>query len=121
MLRTVPIAVLIVDDSSGFRVRARRCLEADGYEVVAEAADAASALGAVRHHRPDVVLLDVELPDMSGLTLAEILAREPDPPAIVLTSTHDATDFGDRLRRSGARGFLPKAELCGEHLASLLS
>jgi DNA-binding NarL/FixJ family response regulator len=117
----VPIEVLIVDDNSGFRLRARRWLEADGYEVVAEAADAGSALGAARRHRPDVVLLDIELPDMSGLSLAERFAREPHPPAVVLTSTHDAADFGERLLRCGACGFLPKAELSGERLSALLA
>jgi DNA-binding NarL/FixJ family response regulator len=117
----VPTEVLIVDDNSGFRLRVRRWLEADGYEVVAEAADGASALGAVRRRRPDVVLLDIELPDMSGLSLAERVTREPDAPAVVLTSTHDAADFGERLSRCGARGFLPKAELSGERLAAVLA
>jgi DNA-binding NarL/FixJ family response regulator len=121
MIRRVPTEVLIVDDSPGFRLRARRWLEADGYEVVAEAADGASALAASRHHRPDVVLLDIELPDMSGISLAERLASDPDPPAVVLTSTHDAADFGERPLRCGARGFLPKAELSGERLAALLA
>ena len=72
-------ALLIVDDNARFRVRARRRLEADGYTVVAEAADGASALEAARRHRPDVVLLDIGLPDMSGLAVAERLAREPRP------------------------------------------
>jgi DNA-binding NarL/FixJ family response regulator len=112
--------VLIVDDNSGFRARARRWLQAGGYAVVAEAADGASALGAARRHGPDVVLLDIELPDMSGLRVAEQLARGPDPPTVVLTSTHDAADFGERLTSCGARGFLPKAELSGERLAALL-
>jgi CheY-like chemotaxis protein len=119
MIRREPIQVLIVDDNSGFRMRARRWLEADGYEVVAEAADGASALGAARRHRPDVVLLDIELPDMSGLALAERFAREPGPPAVVLTSTHDASDFGEPLTSCGARGFLPKAELSPERLSEL--
>ena len=117
----MPVEVLIVDDNPGFRLRARRWLESGGYEVVAEAADAASALEAARRHGPDVVLLDVELPDMSGLSLAERLAGEPDPPAVVLTSTHEAADFGEHLSRCGARGFLPKAELSGERLSALLA
>jgi DNA-binding NarL/FixJ family response regulator len=113
--------VLIVDDNARFRVRARQRLEADGYAVVAEAADGASALEAARRHRPDVVLLDVGLPDMSGLSVAERLAREPDGPAVVLTSTYDVSDFGDRLARSGARGFVAKAALSGEALSAVLS
>jgi CheY-like chemotaxis protein len=117
----VSAPLLIVDDNPGFRSRARRWLEASGYTVVAEAADGASALAAVRRHRPKVVLLDIQLPDMSGLTVAERLAQEPDPPAVVLTSTHDIADFGDRPARSGARGFVPKAELSDETLSALLA
>lgn len=117
----MPVALLIVDDNARFRVRARRRLEADGYTVVAEAADGASALEAARRHRPEVVLLDIGLPDMSGLLVAERLTREPDPPAVVLTSTHDAADFGDRITRCGARGFVPKAALSGEAISALLN
>jgi CheY-like chemotaxis protein len=113
--------VLIVDDNARFRSRARRCLEADGYTVVAEAADGASALSAVARHRPEVVLLDIQLPDLSGLVVAERLTRAPDPPAVVLTSTHDPADFGERLALCGARGFVPKAELSGEWLSALLA
>jgi DNA-binding NarL/FixJ family response regulator len=116
----MPVAVLIVDDNARFRERARERLEADGYEVVAEAADAASALEAARQHRPSVVLLDIGLPDMSGLTVAERLTRGPDPPAVVLTSTHDAADFGDRVTTCGARGFVPKAALSCDAISALL-
>jgi DNA-binding NarL/FixJ family response regulator len=114
-------AVLIVDDNARFRARARRWLEADGYAVVAEAADGASALEAAGRHRPDVVLLDIGLPDVSGLTVAERLARGPEAPAVVLTSTRDAADFGDRVVRCGARGFVPKAALSGDALSAVLS
>jgi CheY-like chemotaxis protein len=113
--------VLIVDDNARFRRRVRRCLEADGYTVVGEAADGAAALAAVRRLGPALVLLDLQLPDMSGLAVAERLACQPDPPVVVLTSTHDATDFGERLPRCGARGFVPKAELSGERLSGLLA
>ena len=112
---------MIVDDNARFRVRARRRLEADGYTVVAEAEDGASALEAARRHRPEVVLLDIGLPDMSGLSVAERLTRESDPPAVVLTSTHDAADFGDRVASCGARGFVPKAALSGDAISALLA
>jgi DNA-binding NarL/FixJ family response regulator len=121
MMRTVPLTVLIVDDNERFRVRARRLLEEEGYAVVAEVADGAAALAAARRHRPGVVLLDIQLPDMSGMEVAERLTCWPDPPDIVLTSTHDQADFGERLSRCGARGFVPKAELSGDALAALLS
>jgi CheY-like chemotaxis protein len=116
----VPDTVLIVDDNARFRRRSGRWLEDVGYVVVAEAGNGAAALEAARRHRPAVVLLDIRLPDMSGIAVAERLAREPEPPAVVLTSTQDATDFGERLTRCGARGFVPKAELSGERLSALL-
>jgi CheY-like chemotaxis protein len=114
------VAVLIVDDNARFRARARQLLEPDGYAVVAEAADGASALEAARRQRPDVVLLDIGLPDMSGLTVAELLTNEPGGPAVVLTSTHDAADFGDRIAGCGARGFVPKASFSTEKITALL-
>ena len=117
----VPVPILIVDDNARFRLRARQRLEADGYAVVAEAEDGASALEAARLHRPDVVLLDIGLPDMSGLDVAERLARTPESPAVVLTSTHDAADFGERMASCGARGFVPKSALSGEALAAVLA
>jgi DNA-binding NarL/FixJ family response regulator len=117
VLRTV----LVVDDNPGFRARARRWLEADGFTVIAEAADGASALDAVRDHRPAIVLLDVQLPDVSGLDVAEQLTSAGGGPEVVLTSTREASDFGDRLARSGARGFVPKSELSGDAVAALLA
>ena len=116
----VSVALLIVDDNARFRERARRRLEADGFAVVAEAADGASALEAAQLHRPEVVLLDIGLPDMSGLTVAERLTSQPGGPAVVLTSTHDAADFGDAIDRSGARGFVPKASFSTEAISALL-
>lgn len=113
-------AVLIVDDNAGFRSRARRWLEAGGFSVVAEAADGKTALEEARRHRPSVILLDVELPDTSGIAVAESLTREPDPPIVVLTSTYDASDLGDVAARCGARGFVPKAELSSHAVSALL-
>jgi DNA-binding NarL/FixJ family response regulator len=121
MMLAVAPTVLIVDDNERFRARARCRLEADGYAVVAEAADGAAALEAAWRHRPSVVLLDIQLPDMSGIAVAERLSRRSDPPDVVLTSTHDPADFGERLSRCGACGFVPKAELSGDALAALLA
>jgi two-component system response regulator EvgA len=112
--------VLIVDDHAGFRRLARRMLEADGYSVVGEAADGRSALAAARELRPDLVLLDVQLPDDDGFSVADGLARNGDAPAIVLTSTRDAADYARRVERSPARGFVPKSELSGDAIAALL-
>jgi DNA-binding NarL/FixJ family response regulator len=116
----VAVAIIIVDDNARFRARAKLRLEADGFVVVAEASDGASALQAAELHRPEVVLLDIGLPDMSGLTVAERLTRDSGGPAVVLTSTHDAADFGDQIARCGARGFVPKAAFSTETISALL-
>ena len=113
---TVP-SVLIVDDHAGFRTRARRLLEAEGWRVVGEAGGAAEALKAADELQPDVVLLDIHLPDGNGLSVAGELCDER---AVILTSSHDAGDFADRLPASGARGFVPKGELSGAALRALL-
>ena len=70
------ITVLIVDDHPSFRASARMLLEAEGFEVIGEAEDAASALRATSELRPDLVLLDVQLPDGDGFSVAEQLTRE---------------------------------------------
>ena len=100
---------------------ARALLEAEGFEVVGEAEDGERALEAVGRLRPEVVLLDVQLPGIDGFEVAERLTANGRSPAVVLTSSRDASDFGALVERSGARGFLPKAELSGAALAALLS
>jgi DNA-binding NarL/FixJ family response regulator len=113
--------VLIVDDHERFRATARRALEVDGWTVVAEAGDGASGLRAAGEARPDVVLLDVGLPDMSGLEVARRLHDTAPDLAVVLVSTHDAGDYADLAQTHGARGFIPKADLSGDVLADLLA
>jgi CheY-like chemotaxis protein len=120
-MRAVGRRVVIVDDNARFRAKASRMLEDAGYEVVAEVPDGAAALAAVRRMRPDAALVDVQLPDMSGMLVAEQLARENDAPAVVLTSTCDARDFGSLLASCGARGFLPKAELSAAGIDALVA
>jgi len=112
--------VLIVDDHGGFRARARRLLEAEGYEVVGEAADGAAGVAAARRLAPDLVLLDLQLPDTTGFAVAAELCGAPDAPAVVLTSTRDAAEFGALAQGNGARGFVAKAELSGAALDALL-
>ena len=112
--------VLIVDDHSGFRHIARQLLTEGGYDVVGEAADGLSAIKAARQLRPDVVLLDVQLPDIDGCEVARQLAAHRDPPAVVLISSRDAADYGARLDGCGARGFVAKAELSGAALDNVL-
>ena len=116
-------SVLIVDDHAGFRASARRLLEADGYEVVGEAADGRAAIVAAERLRPDIVLLDVNLPDADGFHLAaELMAgSRADRPAVVLTSSHDREDFGESLSTSSAAGFVPKDQLSGAAVAALVA
>ena len=112
--------VLIVDDHAGFRASARALLEAEGYHVVGEAADGDQALAAVAQVRPEVVLLDVQLPGLDGFAVAEQLAGTPAAPAIVLISSRDSAARDPRLAETPARGFIPKGNLSGASLASLV-
>ncbi len=112
--------VLIVDDHPSFRRSARRMLEAEGFEVVAEAGTGAEALEAARAQRPEIVLLDVHLPDMQGFEVAARLNANGSSPAVVLTSSHEAADFGRLVEQSGARGFVPKSDLSGDSLRRVL-
>jgi len=95
-------------------------LESEGYEVVGEAEDGQSALRAVQELRPDVVLLDVQLPDIDGIEVAARLTANGSGPAIVLTSSRDLADLGPMQDRCDVRGFIPKAELSGAALEALL-
>jgi CheY-like chemotaxis protein len=116
----VVATVLVVDDHPSFRRFARRLLEAAGFAVVEEAEDGASALEAVRALRPDVVLLDVLLPDTTGFELAETLSSGPAAPVIVLTSSRSEADLGNAVARSSARGFIAKRELTAAAFTALL-
>jgi DNA-binding NarL/FixJ family response regulator len=115
----VPNTVLIVDDHPSFRASARAILEADGFEIVGEAEDGSSGLEMLRTLRPDIVLLDVQLPDMSGFDVCHECG-DLDTTSVVLVSSRDATDFGSLIEKSGARGFVPKAELSGAAILTLL-
>jgi DNA-binding NarL/FixJ family response regulator len=114
----MPVRVLIVDDHPAFRRSARQMLELDGFEVVGEAADGASGLRLAQRLQPDLVLLDVALPDTSGFEVAERLARARSK--VILTSSRAQSDHGRRVRTSGALGFVPKERLSGSTIAALM-
>jgi DNA-binding NarL/FixJ family response regulator len=110
--------ILIVDDHPSFRACARAILEADGFTVIGEAEDGEAALTAIDALRPDVVLLDIQLPDMDGFAVLERLGS--DAPSVVLVSSREACDYDGLIRKSRARGFIAKAELSGTAVRSLL-
>jgi CheY-like chemotaxis protein len=114
-----PTRVLVVDDHDGFRAVARALLEGDGLTVVAEAADGVEALAAAAMTNPDLVLLDVHLPDLDGFEVSKRLAVLPKPPVIVLTSSRPIADLRRRVGESPAAGFVPKHQLSGAALLAL--
>jgi DNA-binding NarL/FixJ family response regulator len=116
-------SVLIVDDHPSFRKSARAVLEAEGFDVVGEAEDGEAARAAVLDLLPDVVLLDVQLPDTDGFRLCEEICDCEDDvrPRIILVSSREAADYNGLIDGSHARGFISKADLSGESFRALLA
>ena len=114
----MPLSVVVVDDHAGFRRAARAFLELEGFAVVGEASDGQAALTLTQELRPQLVLLDVALPDASGFDIARQLAA--DCSNVILTSTREHDDLGRRVRESGALGFIPKDQLSGPAVHALL-
>jgi DNA-binding NarL/FixJ family response regulator len=110
--------ILIVDDHPSFRRCARALLEADGFAVIGEAEDGEGALSAIDSLHPEVVLLDIQLPDMDGFAVLDQLGT--DGPQVVLVSSREAADYNGLIRSSGARGFISKADLTGSAVRFLL-
>lgn len=119
-MRAVATRLVIVDDSAAFRTRAGELLAVEGFDVVGTARDGTSALALVARLRPDVVLLDVALPDAVGFEVAGALVSLPCRPRVVLVSSRDWSCLGSRVLQSGAVGFLAKSELDGPALTALL-
>jgi DNA-binding NarL/FixJ family response regulator len=116
-----PRRLLIVDDHDGFRAAAAAVLSAEGFDVVGEAEDARSGIAAALALRPELVLVDVGLPDRDGFAVAAQLMGDRQPPAVVLTSTRDAADYGPLIASCGALGFVAKSELSGAALRGLVA
>jgi len=112
------VTVVIVDDHQAFRTSARTLLELEGFDVVGEASDGARAVELAQELEPELVLLDIALPDMNGFEVAERLAGGPSK--VILTSSRAQRDLGRRVRSSGALGFVPKDRLSGQELTALL-
>lgn len=113
--------VFIVDDSEPFRAVARALLESGGYQVVGDAGTGAEALAGVSEAGPDVVLLDIALPDMDGFSVCRALHRTAPDATVVFCSVRDVEHYGDAVERSPAAGFLPKSSLSAAALALVVA
>lgn len=111
--------ILIVDDYAPFRENARSLLESEGFEVVGEAENGVAALRAAKELHPEVVLLDVQLPDFDGFEVADRLRRLDPAPIVILTSSRD--EYAPLIASSSARAFVLKDQLSGDALASALA
>ena len=120
MTATAAVRVLIVDDHAEFRADARALLLSAGYDVVGEAHDGASAIAATSALRPDVLLLDIRLPDRDGFSVAADLNSQPSKPRIILISSREASDYGSLVDAANVDGFICKSELSRGRLAELL-
>jgi DNA-binding NarL/FixJ family response regulator len=106
---TDPVRVLIVDDDALVRAGLTMILSGvDDVAVVGEAADGSEVPAAVARHRPDVVLMDIRMPRVDGLTATEALRRRASAPEVIVLTTFDADEFVLRALRAGASGFLLK-------------
>lgn len=112
--------VLIVDDHPSFRASARRLLEGEGYDIVGEAENGTEALRIARELDPEVVLLDVRLPDLDGFAVSRRITGRAGAPAVILISSREVDEWGEAVRDSGARGFISKANLSAETMEELL-
>ncbi len=113
------VRLMLADDHRMLREGLRRSMEEAGFDVVGEAADGVSAVAAAADLRPDIVLLDVQLPDIDGFDVARRLAACPAAPATILISTRDAADYRVRLATTPARGFIAKEDLTAAGIAAL--
>jgi DNA-binding NarL/FixJ family response regulator len=113
--------VLIIDDHAAFRAGVRALLAADGYDVIGEAPDGRRGIEAAAELQPEVVLLDVRLPDMDGFEVAGELAARCSCAAIVITSSSDDPLYPARAVGSGALGFVAKHDVSGPALDRLLA
>jgi two-component system response regulator EvgA len=112
--------ILIVDDHADFRVRTRALLEAEGFSVIGDAEDGASGIEAARGLSPDIVLLDVGLPDIDGFEVARRLLADVRASTVVLISTRPAMEYGRRVADSGVAGFIAKEDLSGPAIRALM-
>jgi len=103
------IRVLLVDDDALVRSGLRLMLDgAAGINVVGEASDGREVLASVDRHHPDVVLMDIRMPELDGVAATQLLRAQPSPPSVLVLTTFDADELVLRALRAGADGFLLK-------------
>ncbi len=113
-------SILIVDDHEPFRQAVRAVLAAEGFSVVAEADSGEAALAEARRSRPEIALVDIQLPDIDGFGVAEHLSKEPDAPVVILISIREAYEYAGRVEKAPVAGFIPKRLLTGRAIRALL-
>jgi AmiR/NasT family two-component response regulator len=99
--------VIIADDESVIRADLREMLTTLGYLVVSEASDGQSAVNAARELKPDIVIMDIKMPNMDGIEAAKILTQEKIAPVLLLTA-YSQRDLVDRAKEAGVVGYLVK-------------
>jgi DNA-binding NarL/FixJ family response regulator len=115
---TTPLRVVVADDQALVRTGFRMILTADGIEVVAEALNGAEAVEAVRRTLPDVVLMDIRMPEMDGLEATRrIMTGAPNEPRVIILTTFDLDHYVYAALSAGASGFLLK-DVTPEHLVA---
>jgi DNA-binding NarL/FixJ family response regulator len=116
----MPPTILIVDDHAGFRRSARSLLSAEGFDVVGDVENGISGISAVRRLRPQIVLLDIQLPDIDGFAVADAMAAADPRLSIIFVSSRDVASYGPQLARAPVSGFIPKSRLDGAAIRSLV-
>jgi DNA-binding NarL/FixJ family response regulator len=120
MMAWMSRTILLVDDHAGFRRSARALLDAEGFDVIGEAADGHEALRLANELAPQVILLDVQLPDLDGFEVAGRLVRD-DGPTVILISSRAAREYGGQVEASSAHGFIAKSRLTGAAIREIAS
>ena len=110
-MQLTAVRVLIVDDQTPFREASRMVVElTDGFEVAGEALDGEEAVTMVKELRPDLVLMDVQMPRLNGIEATRQILELDHPPRVLVMSTHESGDFGDLAVAAGAIAFIAKAQ-----------
>jgi two-component system, NarL family, invasion response regulator UvrY len=113
------VRVLIVDDQAPFREVARTVVElTDGFEVAGEAEDGEAAVAAALDLRPELVLMDVNLPGIDGLEATRRILREATGVVVLMLSTYEAEEYAPQAAEAGAAAYIPKSEFEPDRLAA---